>query len=152
MKRTLVTVVASGFGAGYLPVASGTWASALAAALYWYLFPSGDLVTMLAAVSAAVVGIPAATAAEKIYGKKDDSRIVIDEIAGMWISLLFLPHTLKVLAAAFVVFRVLDVIKPFGIRRIQSLRGGWGVMADDVLAAVATNIILHLSRYLTTLT
>jgi phosphatidylglycerophosphatase A len=147
MKRIFITIIAAGFGTGYLPVASGTWGSALAAVLYWALFPSGFSAALLV-IAATALSIPVSTAAEKWYGKKDDSHIVVDEFVGMWVSLLFLPHTVPLFAAAFVLFRIFDVVKPFFIRRIQSLPGGWGIVADDFFAGILTNVVLQSVLYL----
>lgn len=144
--NTLIRVFASFFGTGYSPVASGTAASALAALFFWFIAPWGTLPALLITAAVTVLSVPAATAAEKLYGKKDDSHIVIDETVGMWISLLFLPHQLKVYLAAFVAFRALDVIKPFFIRRVQSWPGGWGIVADDLFAGIGANLIVQLLR------
>jgi phosphatidylglycerophosphatase A len=143
MKSLITKILASGFGTGYFPVASGTWGSALAALIYWTVFARNSAALLSTAVLI-VLSLPVSTSAEKLYGKKDDSHIVIDEFVGMWVSLLFLPHSLYFLAASFLLFRVFDVIKPFFIRRIQTLPGGWGVVADDFFAGLLTNIVLQI--------
>lgn len=74
----------------------------------------------------------------------DSSRFTIDEIAGMLISLLFIPINWQNILAAFVLFRFFDILKPFGIRQLEKVHGGWGVMLDDVLAGIYANIILHI--------
>jgi phosphatidylglycerophosphatase A len=79
---------------------------------------------------------------EPIWGK-DHSRVVIDEVAGLFVSVLFVPATLQYLIAGFILFRFFDIAKPLFIRRLEALPGGWGVMADDLLAGVYANIILH---------
>lgn len=86
---------------------------------------------------------------EKITGKKDDQRIVIDEVAGMLLSLLFIPFDLRLVVAGFIIFRLLDTIKPFAIRHLQKLKASSGVMLDDIAAALCTNIILQLFLSLT---
>ena len=86
------------------------------------------------------LGVWSATQAEKKWGH-DNGKIVIDEVAGMWISLLFLPKTWVVFLIAFFMFRAMDIIKPLGARQIQKLPGGWGVVADDVLAGIYTNVL-----------
>ncbi|MCX5781369.1 MAG: phosphatidylglycerophosphatase A [Elusimicrobia bacterium] len=143
--RTIVLLLASGFGTGYSPIASGTVGSALAALLYWFVFPKNYLIVFLISVAAFIISIPVSTEAEKIYGKKDDSHIVIDEIVGFWISVLFLPYSFKILIAAFFLFRLFDVIKPFYIRNAQKLPGGWGVVMDDIFAGILTNMILQIA-------
>jgi len=146
-SAALVKIAASGLGTGYSPIASGTAGSLLAAVIWWFLPESlGVKLIVLCIVTAA--SVPISTAAELLYGKKDDSRIVIDEVVGMWLSLLLLPHTLKYFAAAFFFFRLFDVIKPFGIRKIQELRGGWGIVADDFFAGILANIVVKLAAFL----
>jgi phosphatidylglycerophosphatase A len=144
MMNTITKVLASGLGTGYSPVASGTVGSLLALALYWLV--SGWSVSALIVMVAVtfLVCVPVSTKAERLYGGKDDSHIVIDEFIGMWVSLFFLPHTLKVYAAAFVLFRVYDVRKPFFVHKVQEWPGGWGVVADDVLAGIFANISVRL--------
>ncbi len=137
-----VRILASGFGSGYMPVASGTWGSAVAMALYWLLFPRGDIAAA-AALIAIIIGVPVSTRAERIYGTRDDSRIVIDELAGYWVAVAFLPFKPWIALAGFILFRVFDVTKPFFIRRSQALPGGWGIVIDDVLAGLFANAVLR---------
>lgn len=80
---------------------------------------------------------------EEIWGK-DHNRVVIDEVAGMCITLLFVPLKWQYTLIGLVLFRFFDILKPFGIRKLEELPGGWGVMADDVLAGIYANIILQL--------
>ena len=75
----------------------------------------------------------------------DPGHIVIDEIAGQWLTFLFIGHlSVVIVLAGFILFRLFDILKPLGINKIQELKGGWGVMLDDVLAAIYANTILHL--------
>lgn len=148
--RRLAVLLATGFGVGRLPVAPATWASA-AVALLLYLIP-GSLAALvplgLAAAAAVAVGVWASHQAEKELGH-DAHPIVIDEVAGMLIAVWALPagsgprNPALLLAAAFLLFRVLDIAKPFPIRQSQRFPGGWGVVADDVLAGMATNLLLR---------
>jgi phosphatidylglycerophosphatase A len=142
--KTLIKLLASGLGTGYSPVASGTAGSALAAVIFWYLFPRTGPVSALIVLVTLIASVPVSTAAEKLYGKKDDGRIVIDEVVGFWISVLWLPVSLKIVVSAFLLFRVLDVVKPFFVRKVQSWPGGWGIVADDFFAGLITNLILQL--------
>lgn len=75
---------------------------------------------------------------------KDSSRVVIDEVAGMLIAILFLPRNIYVLAGGLLLFRFFDILKPLGIRKMEALKGGTGVMADDVLAGIYSNLVLQL--------
>jgi phosphatidylglycerophosphatase A len=132
-------MLASGFGSGYSPVAPGTAGSLLALVIWWLAPPWWWLRASLLLISL-ILGIWAATKAEKFWGH-DNGKIVIDEIAGMWLSLLFLPKSIPIYLMAFLLFRAMDIIKPLGARQIQKLPGGWGVVADDVLAGIYANIL-----------
>ncbi|HEU5322994.1 MAG TPA: phosphatidylglycerophosphatase A [Methylomirabilota bacterium] len=126
-------LIATAGGAGYAPVAPGTAGSALTALLLWAVpFSRAGLVLFLLAVT--VVGAWAAHHAERALGGKDPGAIVIDEVAGMTLSVLAFPLTLPVLAAGFLLFRLFDVVKPFPARDSQRLAGGVGVMVDDLVA------------------
>ena len=99
---------------------------------------AGSLTDRCGLVSGAWVG----NTGEELWGI-DNKRVVIDEIAGMLVSVLFLPVTIPTLAAAFGLFRFFDIVKPLYIRRLEKLPKGWGVMADDVAAGLYTNLLLH---------
>ena len=80
---------------------------------------------------------------ERLSGKKDPGCIVIDEVAGMLIALSFMPADLKIIFLGFLIFRILDTLKPYPAGRLQHLRGSVGVMADDLIAGIYTNIVLQ---------
>ena len=88
------------------------------------------------------LGVAAAAKVEPVWGH-DPSKVVLDEMVGVWIAMLGVPFSLLNLALAFVLFRVFDIWKPLGIRRMESLPGGWGVMVDDALAGVYACLLLH---------
>ncbi|SDG58272.1 phosphatidylglycerophosphatase A [Pedobacter terrae] len=90
-----------------------------------------------------MIGVMSADRVEEIWGK-DHNRVVIDEVAGMCITLLFVPLKWQYTLIGLVLFRFFDILKPFGIRKLEELPGGWGVMADDVLAGIYANVILQL--------
>jgi phosphatidylglycerophosphatase A len=146
MKK-LILAIATGFGTGYSPVASGTAGSFLAMLIYWFVFPQNPVYTLMIALAVTAVSVYTGSVAEKIFNSRDDSRIVIDEFAGYFVSVLFLPKTLFFAIAAFLLFRLFDVIKPLFINRVQNWRSGWGVTFDDVFAGVFANIILQIVRY-----
>ena len=135
-------VFASGLFSGFFPAAPGTVGSAVGLALYfipgfeapWFLLPLCVVVFLL--------GVRASDAMEKTYGH-DPPEVTIDEVLGMWISLLFLPKSLLIAGAAFALFRVLDIVKPFPARRLDTMRGGLGIMLDDIVSAVYTNLVLQ---------
>ena len=146
--RRLAVLLATGFGLGYIPLAPASWASLGTALCLLPFLPRFDP-WILGAVILAVIalGTWAAGEAERSLGR-DARPIVIDEVAGMLLAVWAVPlgsRPLVMLALAFVLFRCLDVWKPFPIRQSQELPGGWGVMVDDVLAAGATNLLLRLA-------
>jgi len=127
--------IATGLGAGYAPLAPGTAGSALTVLILWGLpFSRVGLVVFLVLVTAG--GTWAAQRAERLIGKKDPGVIVIDEVAGMTLSVVALPLTVPVLATAFVLFRLFDIVKPFPARASQRVAGGLGVMIDDLIAGL----------------
>jgi phosphatidylglycerophosphatase A len=137
-------IFSTGLGIGYIGKGSGTYAS-IACCIVWYLllmngYPGVPALAITIAIT--VIGIWSSTLVEKIWGE-DPQRVVIDEIAGMCISLLFLPVNVKYLIAGLILFRFFDIVKPLGIRKMESLKGGWGIMFDDVLAGVYANLILQ---------
>jgi phosphatidylglycerophosphatase A len=130
-------------GIGYIK-GGGTIAS-VACCICWYLAWAGNLPPMLFSILITCIitllGIWSSGIVEQIWGK-DPSRVVIDEVAGMCISLLFLPVQIKYLLCALILFRFFDIVKPLYIKNMELLPGGWGIMMDDVLAGIYTNIIL----------
>ena len=135
--------VASCLGIGYIK-GGGTIAAAVCCVPWFMARTIGSFEWVVLAITVAVtaLGIWAAQGVEKEWGK-DSSRVVIDEAAGMMISLLFIPVTMASVITGFVLFRLLDITKPLLIRKTEALPGGWGVMMDDILAGVYTNLLLH---------
>ena len=139
-------IIASGFGSGFSPFAPGT-AGAILATILWLLFafliPAYVfLITIVLIVVFALLGIWSANVLESTWGK-DPSRVVVDEMVGVWIPLLAVtPNNLIYVIPAFVLFRIFDIFKPLGIRKMESLNGGLGVMMDDVLAGIYSLIVL----------
>ena len=144
----LTRFLATGFFAGYSPVIPGT-AGSLVGLLLYYAIPGMENTYILSAASLLVllVGIFVSAKMEKRYGE-DPSIVVIDEVVGMWISLLILPKNLLVALMAFVWFRVYDTIKPPPARQLEHLQHGWGVMLDDVAAGIYANVTVRIILYL----
>jgi phosphatidylglycerophosphatase A len=145
---TLQKAIANCLGIGYIK-GGGTIAAA-ACCIPWYLartVGSFDWIALAVTVIITALGIWSAAAVEKDWGK-DSSRVVIDEAAGMMISLLFIPVTLPYVITGFILFRLLDITKPLLIRKTESLPSGWGVMMDDILAGLYTNLLLHTIMWL----
>ena len=148
--RSLAKFIASFGYVGLLPGAPGTYGSLAAVAVWWYFVPADNLpVQIIMVISATVVGLWAAQMMEQSTGDKDPGWIVIDEVAGMWLALLGGVFNLWNFAVAFMLFRLFDILKPGPISRLQGLRGGIGVMADDIAAgALVLGIMLLIRNYL----
>lgn len=144
MNLLLAKIFGTGFGTGYSPVASGTVGSALAAAMYWFI-PGFSETPVLLAVTTGMfaVGVWSGGVLEDLYGH-DPSEATIDELVGQWISYAFLPKTFLTLAVGFLLFRLFDIVKPEPANQFQKLHKGWGVMMDDVMAGIYTNLALQL--------
>jgi phosphatidylglycerophosphatase A len=132
-------------GCGYAPVAPGTVGSAVALVVLW-LVPLSIPARVALVLVTTVAGIVGSGRVERVTGTKDPGIIVIDEVAGMIMSVLWLPQSPAVLIAAFVLFRVFDVVKPPPASWSQALPGGLGVMLDDLIAGVYTLAILAATR------
>jgi len=135
--------VATFFGAGFGKPGPGTWGSAAAVLLWaaaaWGLHPSREALLLMLCGGIALsllLGVPAATIVARESGRKDPGFVVIDEVAGQWITLLLSPVDWRHAAIAFVLFRLFDITKPFPIRRIEGLPAGWGIVFDDVGAGL----------------
>ena len=147
----LVHVMATGGFTGYSPVAPGTAGSLACAVLVWFLVPEVTHESTALAIVAVVLSTLAFTAmavwsadlAEKRFGH-DASRIVVDEYAGFLFAVLLLPRSPLVFVVAFLLFRVMDIVKPFPARRAEALPGGIGIVLDDVVAGIYTNLLLRL--------
>jgi phosphatidylglycerophosphatase A len=144
----LALVVATAGGAGYAPVAPGTVASLLTAVALW-LIPLNPVALAGALVAVTCAGIWSGARVERLAGRKDPGIVVIDEVAGMILSVLLVPRAPAVLLAAFVLFRILDVWKPFPADWSEALPAGWGVMADDLIAGGYALLALLVARALT---
>ena len=145
-------LIGSGFGSGFSPVAPGTAGALLATLMWWGLGLLVGLMMQLWLTVAAILlftvaGVWAANRLEPFWGE-DPSRVVIDEMVGVWLPLLAAPCGSWIYAlAAFVLFRLLDIFKPLGIRRMEQLPQGIGVMMDDILAGVYAFILLIAVRW-----
>ncbi len=133
----------SGFFTGYIPIASGTFGSFAALLIYYIPGFEKPYIIFSAIFIFAVYGIYLGNKFEKLYGK-DPSQCTIDEVVGMWISLLFLPKKIIVSAIAFLVWRAFDIIKPYPARKLEKLDGGIGIMIDDVVASIYTLILMQI--------
>jgi phosphatidylglycerophosphatase A len=144
MSNELIKFIATGFYSGYSPIAPGT-AGSLVGILIYIAAISCQLSAvsyLLLTISILLIGIWVSGKAESIFQKKDSQKIVIDEITGILISLFMLPHGFWVVLSGFLIFRIIDISKPFYV--LERLPKGLGVMMDDIAAGIATNLILQI--------
>lgn len=171
--RDVLALTLATCGVGYMPVAPGTWGSAVGVGIYllvrmasaqvfavavargWSVPPLEAFRTtfmLLMLIVITVAGIWAASRAERLLGRKDPGAVVVDEVVGQLIAFVFVPFSagLWAIVAGFLAFRVFDIWKPYPIRRLEALESGLGIMADDVLAGAyaATLMSLLTSIYL----
>lgn len=144
--RSCSKFIASGFGVGFLPKAPGTWGALLALLLslpllYIENFQRNLIIGILILIFT-VAGVWSANKVEVAWGH-DSKQVVVDEMVGFWITIMFVPNVLKYYIIGFVLFRLFDILKPLGIRKAEQLKGGYGVMADDIVAGIYSNIILQ---------
>jgi phosphatidylglycerophosphatase A len=143
------SLIATFFGIGNLKPGPGTWGS-LASALIWFalsrlIWPRfqpevlGSLIVIVIAL-----GIPAATAVARSSSTKDPQNVVIDEVAGQWITLLFVPVAWQTLLAGFILFRGFDILKPPPVRQLERLPEGTGIVVDDVAAGLYALLVMQL--------
>jgi phosphatidylglycerophosphatase A len=158
-KFTPAWLVATFFGAGFLKPGPGTYGSVAAAILWliagWFVHHNTHtltIVTALLVTLATAIGIPAATRVAREAGREDPGFVVIDEVAGQWLTLLFVPPLWTNALLAVLLFRFFDILKPWPIRRFEALPEGTGIMADDLVAGVfalaCTQLILHYVQHL----
>jgi phosphatidylglycerophosphatase A len=137
------TFLATAGYVGYIPIAPGTFGSAVGLGVYAAVRWSDNVVVEgLVLLAALVLGIWAADIVEKELGK-DPSAVVIDEVLGMLVTLAFIEASVSAAVAGFFLFRVFDVIKPFPAGRLEHLHGGPGIMLDDAMAGVYSNLVLR---------
>lgn len=146
----LKVIIATGFGSGYAPKAPGTAGTALAVFLFIPLSPLAHhqpwiyLPTLLALIA---IAIWTADGADRYFGTHDNKKIVIDEIVGYFTALAWVPYSWKTALAAFVLFRFFDILKPPPVRNLEKLPGGYGVVLDDVMAGIFSNLVLQVLVY-----
>ncbi len=160
MKKThnarppfIVSFISTGFGSGYSPIAPGT-AGAILATLMWlggyYLLPFDALQLALAAAIFlfTILGVWSSSVAERYWGE-DPSRVVVDEMVGVWIPLIVVPEgNLWYALAALILFRFFDIVKPLGVRKMEKLGGGLGIMMDDILAGTYSALLLVAAHFI----
>lgn len=147
--KSFYKFMASGFGVGWLPVAPGTWGAAEAILLLipflWFNVPPSVLTLFLSflIIIFTWIGVKSVDYLQKEWGD-DPKQVVIDEMIGVWIAIIGLPFNIVNLILGFILFRFFDIAKPLGIRELEKIEGGWGVMLDDALAGVYANVVLQI--------
>lgn len=143
MTRLAVLLATAG-GAGFAPIAPGTAGSLVGVVAYLLTahWPAVSQVLVVALVT--IAGTWAASVAAEHFGRHDPGQVVIDEVAGQWVTLLMTGVGPAGAIAGFVLFRVLDVTKPWPARRLESLPAGLGIMADDVMVALYGNVLMQI--------
>jgi len=148
--RFAAKTIATFFGIGFAPLAPGTVASAAAVLLYKGFLHRWSLPLLFALIAAvAMVGVWASALAAGDFGREDPRAVVIDEVAGQLTALVLCPADWPPLLVGFGLFRAFDILKPFPIRRIERLPGGWGIVADDLAAGALSFLLLRLYFVLT---
>jgi len=139
-----VVMLATGCYTGYIPIASGTFGTLIAIPLCYLVSRLDPLQAILLLGLFTGFAVWMSGEAEQLFNSKDSSLIVVDEMAGFLVTLFLIPWSVKSVVIGFFLFRLLDIAKPFPIRRIeQKVKGGWGVVGDDVLAGIYANVILR---------
>ncbi|MFC1645732.1 phosphatidylglycerophosphatase A [Candidatus Omnitrophota bacterium] len=137
MKVDWAKALSTFFGVGYLPYCPGTWASLLGVGIY-FLLRNYFFVYLGVTVTILIIGFLVCEKAQKQFKKTDASFIVIDEMAAILILLILVPRNLLLLILAFLVFRGIDILKPYPIKKIENFPGSWGIMVDDLAASFYT--------------
>lgn len=140
--KLVAKIIGSTFGAGFFPIAPGTVGSLVAVIALWFI-PFSTTGLLVASILFFLIGLWAATVCEEDWGH-DPGKVVWDEVVGMMVTVTLMPKHWIIYAAAFVLFRLFDILKPFPANKSQALPKGWGVMVDDIIAALFANIVLHI--------
>ncbi|MCX7677911.1 MAG: phosphatidylglycerophosphatase A [Spirochaetes bacterium] len=137
---------------GYFPIAPGTAGTVLAMAIYFFEYRlCGYFSWIVNAIVVILFAWPAmkmGDVGEAYFGKKDPPQVVLDEVLGYWISVLFWPFNWKTALIAFVLFRMFDMIKPPPIRKLEEREGGFGIMIDDYIAGIYTNLTMAIGLFI----
>ncbi|MBD3274256.1 MAG: phosphatidylglycerophosphatase A [Candidatus Marinimicrobia bacterium] len=135
-------------GTGYIPLAPGSWGSLFGAILFWFLAPYPTWMLILITGIVFFLGVWSSTYIENTTNTTDPGMIVIDEVAGMWFVLLFVPQSFVHYLYAFILFRIFDVLKPPPASQLQSVHKGWGVMLDDIAAGVYAVLLMLIGMWI----
>ncbi len=143
MRKNLIKIIATFFFVGYLPLMPGTWGSLAGAILYLFIKNSASL-PLAVFISLLFLGLFTSGKAAELLGEKDDRRIVIDEVCGIFLLYTLIPQTPFYFIAGFVLFRLFDVMKVYPAKKLERLPGSLGIMADDILSALYSYASIYL--------
>ena len=147
MKRVII-LLATGCYVGYSPLIPGTTGTLVAIPLYFILSHLPPLYYLAILLGSIYIAIWASDRAEVLLQSRDCRHIVIDEMVGFMVAMFMVPPTVRNILLGFFLFRALDIIKPFPIRVLEErVRGGYGVVLDDIVAGVYTNLVIHVLRF-----
>ncbi len=141
--KNLIIIISTFFYTGYFPFAPGTFATICFLPLYYFLFKDlHPVIYLILTIILYFAGVITSSYAAVIFNKKDPGKVVIDEVVGFLITMLFIPFTIKRMIAGFFIARILDIVKPFPARQLEVLKAGNGIMIDDAISGIYGNIIL----------
>ena len=143
MSGKMALILASWFGSGLMPVASGTFGTLTAVPFVMLLYFVGGWYGGLGLIIITVVAIWTAQRTQELLGRSDPSEVVIDEVAGFSVTMFLLPLSWVTVGLGFILFRFFDIVKPWPVRQAESLKGGLGIVADDLLAGIYAHLILR---------
>ena len=148
MVKRIIIFLATGCYVGYSPLAPGTTGTLAAIPIYFLLSRISPLYYAVTVFGFICIAIWASDGAEIFLQSKDCRHIVIDEMVGFMVAMFMVPPTLRNIVLGFVLFRAFDIIKPFPIRSFEEkMRGGYGVVLDDIIAGIYANLIIHVLRF-----
>jgi len=143
LNNLLVRIISTFFFTGYLPLIPGTFGSIAGVGIFYLFGGANRPLYFIFVFCVMILGLLTSGQAERLLKKKDPGCIVIDEVMGMLIALSFMPPEPKIIILAFIIFRILDTLKPYPAGRLQNMHGAAGVMGDDLVAGVYANIVLQ---------
>ncbi len=136
------------FGTGLLPVAPGTFGTIATTPLILGLNILGIWYSALALVSISAIAVWVSDVSQDLLDRRDPPEVVIDEVAGFLVTMFLLPHTWLALAMGFVLFRFFDILKPYPVKQVERIRGGFGIVMDDLLAGFYANVGVRIILFL----
>lgn len=150
MKKVVAKAISTGLGLGYAPLGPGTMGALAITIVYWFIPLDNLWYFIFLVLGITLIGVYSSSITEKEMQSNvgdqnfhDPGIIIIDEIAGMLVTLIAIPKEFKYLVIAFILFRFFDIVKPFPIKKVEKLKAGWGIMMDDVVSGIFANVLLR---------